>query len=58
MNTLKSGPSSESTESRLLGVTSGGGAVMLKKESKPSASKPVTGSATGAALESPQTVIH
>jgi len=56
MNTLKSGPSSDSADSDLFTFVSGGGAVMLRKESNPSASpKPVIAVSEPAADESPQT---
>lgn len=56
INTLKSGPSSDSADSALFTFVSGGGAVMLKKESKPSDSpKPVIAVSEPATDESPQT---
>jgi len=56
MNTLKSGPSSDSTDSDLFTFASGGGAVILRKESNPSASpKPVIAVSEPATDESPQT---
>jgi len=56
INTLKSGPSSDSADSALFTFVSGGGAVILKKESKPSDSpKPVIVASEPAADESPQT---
>lgn len=56
MNTLKSGPASESTESVLFTFVSGGGAVILRNESNPSASpNPVTAVSDPVADESPQT---
>jgi len=56
INTLKSGPSSDSADSDLFTVASGGGAVILKKESKPSDSpKPVIAVSEPATDESPQT---
>lgn len=56
MNTLKSGPASESTDSVLFTLGSGGGAVMLKNESNPSLSpNPVTAVSDPVAEESPQT---
>lgn len=57
MNTLKSGPSSDSADSVLFILGSGGGAVMLKNESNPSPSpKPVVAVSDPATDESPQTV--
>jgi hypothetical protein len=59
MVTLKSGPSSESPEPRLLDGISGGGATILRNESKPSpSSNPVTGSEPAVAVESPQTKMN
>lgn len=56
MNTLKSGPSSDSADSVLFTVVSCGGAVILRKESKPSDSpKPVIAVSEPATEESPQT---
>lgn len=56
MNTLKSGPSSDSADSALFTFVSTGGAVMLRKESKPSDSpKPVIAVSEPATDESPQT---
>lgn len=56
INTLKSGPASDSTDSVLFTVGSGGGAVILRNESNPSASpNPVTAVSDPVADESPQT---
>lgn len=56
INTLKSGPSSDSADSDLFTVVSSGGAVILRKESKPSDSpKPVTAVSEPPIDESPQT---